>query len=389
MMSFGNGRRRALVALLPLLSILIAMAPQPVQAAGGIAMSGTFYAQDFEIPQGVEVSNESIYVVVFNESDSGFTVHLTATTPEEVELSLSEQDFPLQPGEQIKIYIGVRVGEDAVPGEYKLRVTAEGRPSGSEQGIQIATAVAQEASLKVTGEAAWIDVRVVSPSRAPVVAEVRLFKETQGTLHEFASSQTGTLETKVSLGHYIVYAYVGGKKLAEESIDMTAANERKEVILVVKTVYFANFGFVRNYYTESGELAFVKVVYQISNLYQPMADVEIILKVSLDGAALEEIPLLSLSELSLGETSGSWNYTPPQGWEKGGTYTLQAELYVGGKLYTTSLEEELEVTAPPAALMVRWTVLGGIIGTVLIIIAVIVLVILVRRRRVLRSLGRR
>ena len=239
------------------------------------------------------------------------------------------------------------------------------------------TAVAQEASLKVTGEAAWVNVRVVSPSGAPVVAVVRLFKETQGTLHEFASSETGTLETKVSLGRYIVFAYISGEKLAEKSIDITAANERKEVILVVKTVYFANFGFVRNYYTETGKLAFVKVVYQISNLYQPMADVEIILKVSLDGEALEEIPLLSLSELSLGDIGGSWEYTPPQGWE-GGTYTFQGELYAGGKLYATSLAEELEVTAPTGA-VVNWPLIGGIIAAVVIVAAGVVF--LVRRRR--------
>ncbi len=377
MTSFSNGGgRRATSTLLPLLSILIAMAPQPVQAAGGIGMAGTFYAQDFEIPQGAEVSNESIYVVVFNESDSEFTVHLTATAPEEVELLLSEQDVPLQPGEQIKIYIGVRVGEDAVPGEYKLTITAEGRPSGSEQGIQIMTAVAQEASLKVTGEAAWLAVAVVSPSGYPVVAAVRLFKEIQGTLREFASSQTGTLEAKVSLGRYIVRAYVGGKKLAEETVDITAANERKEVTLVVKTVYFANFGFVRHYYTETGELAFAKVVYQVSNLYQPMADVKLVLKVSLDGEALEEILLLSLSELSLGDIGGSWEYTPHQGWE-GGTYAFQGELYVGGKLYATSLPEELEVTAPSAA-VVNWPLIGGIIGGVV----VVALIVVQTRRRI-------
>lgn len=382
MMSFSNGRRRALSALLPLLSILIAMAPQPVQAAGGIGMAGTFYAQDFEIPQGVEVSNESIYVVVFNESDSEFTVHLTATTPEEVELLLSEQDFPLQPGEQIKIYIGVRVGEDAVPGEYKLTVTAEGRGSGTGEGIKIITAVAQEASLKVTGEAAWIAVAVVSPSGHPVVATVRLFKEIRGRRREFASSQTGTLEAKVSLGRYIVRAYVSGEKLAEETIDITAANERKEVTLVVKTIYFANFGFVRNYYTETGELAFAKVVYQVSNLYQPMADVELVLKVSLDGEALEEVPLLSLSELSLGDIGGSWEYTPPQGWE-GGTYTFQAELYVGGKLYTTSLEEQLEVELPSAGVTAPFNLLliVSIAASVLVIGMAILLVVLLRRRR--------
>lgn len=381
---FSHGRRgMLLVPLLLSISIAMALSPHPIQAGGGIAMSGTFYSQDFEIPQGVEVSNESIYVVLFNEGDTEMTVHLTATTLKEVELSFSEQDFPLKPGEQRKVYIGVRVGEDAVPGEYTLRVTAEARRSGTGEGVQIITAVAQEASLKVTGQAAWIAVAVVSPSGHPVVATVRLFKEIQGKRHEFASSETGTLEAKVSLGHYIACAYVGGKKLAEESVDISVENERKELSLVVKTVYFANFGIVLNYYTETGELAFAHIVYQVSNLYEPMADVELILKVSHDGEALEEVSLLSLSQLTLGDISGSRDYIPPGGWESG-IYTFQAELYVGGKLYTTSLEEQLTGVPPPAAPVVSWAVLGIIIGAILIIIAAIVSVILVRRRRAAR-----
>ena len=395
MRSLSNGRRGALVALLPILLILIAMAPQPVQAGGGIAMAGTFYSQDFEIPQGIEVSNESIYVVVFNESDSEFTVHLTTTTPKEVELSLSEQDFPLQSGEQRKVYIGVNVGEDAVPGEYKLTITAAGRPSSGDEGVRIMTAVAQEASLKVTGEAAWIDVRVVSPSRAPVMATVRLFKETQGKRREFACSETGTLETKVSLGRYIVYAYVSGEKLAEETVDITAANERKEVALTVKTVYFANFGFVRHYYDETGELAFVKVVYQVSNLLQPMADAELILKVRLNSEPLEEVSLLSLSELSMGQTSGSWEYSPRQGWEKGDIYGFRLELLAGGELYTISLEEELEVaaltaiTAPerekevvaPTSVTTPLNLLAIFIGGGVFLVAIIILVVIWQKRR--------
>ena len=51
--------------------------------------------------------------------------------------------------------------------------------------------------------------------------------------------------------------------------------------------------------------------------------------------------------------------------------------------------EVMQVTAPPAAPVVSWAVLGIIIGAILIIIAAIVSVMLVRRRRALRSLGQR
>jgi hypothetical protein len=51
--------------------------------------------------------------------------------------------------------------------------------------------------------------------------------------------------------------------------------------------------------------------------------------------------------------------------------------------------EVMEVTAPPAAPVVTWAVLGIVIGVILSVIAVIVSVMSVRRRRALRSLGQR
>ncbi len=372
------GKRGAFLAPLALLLVL-SLLGNVAHAQGGFAMSGTFGQQQFQIPQGAEVSGSTIYVVVFNEGDRDLQVRMASEAPFGVEALFSEDEFPLKPGEQMKVYVTVRVGENAVPGEYQLLVRAEAAPEKVE-GIAIGTAVAQRAKLTVTGQSALVEARVVSPDGQPVVAEVRLFKLIDGRENEFAFSNTGILEVKVSPGHYVARAYVGGKKLAEEFFDV-AAGETKTITLTVKTVYFAHFGIVLNYYTETGELAFVKVVYQISNLYQPMADVGLVLKVSLDGEALEEIPLLSLSELSLGDIGGSWEYTPPQGWEAG-TYTFQAELYVGGKLYTTSLEEELEVAAPTAVTApFNLLLIVSIAAGVLIIGMAILLVVVLRRRR--------
>lgn len=144
------------------------------------------------------------------------------------------------------------------------------------------------------------------------------------------------------------------------------------------------FGVTPNYHGETHKLAFASVIYEVNNLYEAMADAELTLKVSLDSEPLEEVSLLSLSQLELGEITGSRDYIPPRGW-KSGTYTFQAELYVGGKLYATTTEEEMEVSAP----VVNWVTLGKIIGSALILIAVTVSAILLRRRRLLQRLGQR
>lgn len=383
----GGGAKRIAPPLLLAALFLIGLwlgTPCPAWAGSGVAISGSFSNHVFQMPQGSEVSTPGIYVVVFNSGEEEFHVKMTYETPLGVEASLSDDDFHLEAGGQKKVFIGLKVSQDAVPGEYEISVSAECQRDAQGSGIQILGAAAQKATLKVTGEAAWIDVQVVSPDGDPVVAVVRLFKQIEGRSHEFAYSESGTLEAKVSTGHYTVSAYVAGNKLAEESFDVKA-NERKSVTLTVKTVYFGGFGIVRNYYTETGELAFAQVVYTINNLYEPVADVEVVLQVSLDGKPLEELSLTSLSQLSLGRVGGSYNYIPSEGW-KGGIYRFKLELYVEGKLYTTTLEEELDTGLPPsAAPVVSWAVLGKIIGGVLIIIAVIVSIILVRRRRARRA----
>ena len=110
-----------------------ALAALPVQA-GGLALSGTFYRQDFLLPQSSKLSSPDVYVVIFNNSDGDFGVKMTTETPPGVELVLSEDDFQLQPGEQKKVDIGVEVGTDAIPGEYTLKITAQSYKEA--QGIQ-------------------------------------------------------------------------------------------------------------------------------------------------------------------------------------------------------------------------------------------------------------
>ena len=57
------------VAALATLSLAV-----PVYAAGGFAMSGSFYAQEFQMTQGSTLYAPDVYVVVFNNSDKDLNV---------------------------------------------------------------------------------------------------------------------------------------------------------------------------------------------------------------------------------------------------------------------------------------------------------------------------
>ena len=345
-------------------------------------MAGTFSQQEFELPQGTEVSSPSVYVVVFNHLSEELNVQMLFTAPFGVEVLFDHAIFTLPAGGEQKVYITVKVTEDAVPGEYEIVVAAEATPKEGE-GLKIATASAQKASLVVTGESALIYARVVSPDGTPLKAQVRLFKVIEDKLNELAISETGILEVKIAPGIYKVIAYIAGRTLAEETVELKAG-ERKEITLVVRTVYFEQFGIEPNYNPDTELLAFIRIVYSINNLYQAVSNAEVTLVVNHDDNLLEQVSLILLSRLDMGRTGGSYSYVPAEGWQAG-NYSLKLELYIEGDFYNDSSEEELLVTLPaaPLGLNVVWWIVAGAASIVIAIVIVIVIVIIpvARRRR--------
>ncbi len=371
---WGARRIAPLIAFLFIASLFLA---PPAQAQGGFALSGSFYRQNFEIPQGSSVSGPDIYVVVFNNTAAELGVRITTQAPLGVKITLSQSDFTLPPGGQQQVLIGVEVSKDAAPGEYKISVTAESYKKGA-TGIQIMGAAGQSASLVVLGESASVTVRATSPEGQPVVATVRLYRVMAGQNYEVAYSETGTLETKVAPGNFIAAVYVGGEKMAEQSFAV-AAGEQKTITLSAATVYFEGFGIVPNYLKKTGELAFAQIVYTVRNLYKPVAEAEVILEVSHDGAPLAEISLATLSPLDMGRVGLNYNYIPAGGWA-GGSYGFRLRLKLDGKPYASTLEESLNVggsSAPGGGMSLA--VIGGIAAGVVIVAGG--LYFLVRKRR--------
>ena len=348
--------------LITLFSFLLT--PLPVKA-GGLAMSGSFYRQQFELPQGVNISSPDIYVVIFNNADDALKINMTTDAPMGVELALSEENFVLNAGEQKKVMVGVNVTEDAVPGKYELKISAEAYTEGA--GIKIVGSVAQTAALTIVGEAASVEVTTVNPSGEPVPAVVRLYKLVNGEKTDFGYSETGSLKIKVSPGKYLAEAYIAGEKLAEETFDITVGEE-KTITLTVKTVCFEGFGILPNYYNETGKLAFAQVAYTINNLYQTYPEAEVVLKMTFDGTPLEETTIATLTPLEKGRVELKYNYIPAGGWEDG-TYGLMLQLKLEGEPYATTLEEQLNVTGggiAGGASHSRYYIIGGVAAAVII-----------------------
>jgi hypothetical protein len=353
---------RGMIVVVPLLIVSCFLFPSSVAyAQGGIAISGTFSSKHFRIPQGSSIGGPDTYVVVFNNTYDTLRMKMAWEAPLGVEVEFSSEEFTLPSGGQEKVYITVSVSRHAVPGDCEVIAKVEAFPAQvvSTTGTTIVASAGQRARLTVTGESAQVSIKVLSVTGEPVVAQVRLFGVVEGKSTEFAFSEMGTLEARVSPGCYVACAYVGGKRIGEQSFEI-AAGENRNITLTVKTAYISGFGIIPNY--NSGELAFGKVVYTINNLYQPIADIAAILKVALNGKPVEEIKLLSLSVLDVGSVSGSYNYIPAAGWSSG-TYGFRIGLYAKGRLYAASSEKKMTVELPS---LTNWELIGGIAGIVVI-----------------------
>jgi len=150
-------RLRNLVLLTLLVITLLSIAfPIPAEAQG-LAISGTFYRQHFQLLPGETLRTPDIYLVVFNHEDEDISVKLITQTPPGVEIMLDQSSFPIPPGEQRKVEVGVSISTEAVPGEYLLVIAAEVQPTGGE-GITIAGAAEQQAKLTVLGEAGEVHI---------------------------------------------------------------------------------------------------------------------------------------------------------------------------------------------------------------------------------------
>jgi hypothetical protein len=375
---FIRGMARAIPTCLLLVLPVLAV-PSPVLAQGGVAISGTFYRQNFEIPQGSSASGPSIYVVILNTGSEEIQVRMSAEAPLGVNINLSENDFLLKPAEQEKVFVGVDVTLDAIPGKYTLDVTAESYKQGTE-GIKLMGAVGQSADLVVLGDSASVKVQTLSPTAEPVVTVVRLFKVVNNENFEVSYSNTGQLEATLSPGSYVVSSYMGGNMLAEKSFEI-ATGEEKTIVLTVATVFFEGFKIIPNYYPETEQLNFAELTYTINNLYQGFPAAKVLLEVAYEGSTKDEVELISIAPLETGRIGLKYNYQPKTGWKQG-SYAFHLQLDIDGKVYTVSAEEVLEVGKPSVDQSggvksggLPWPIIAGIVAGVIIVAGIIALVV--------------
>jgi hypothetical protein len=132
------------------------------------------------------------------------------------------------------------------------------------------------------------------------------------------------------------------------------------------------------------KLVFARIVYQMNQDCQSEPDARLMLTVFHDGEFIEQIPALSMGQISSDGKTGEFNYIPLPGW-RAGEYTFYAELYKGNSLVQKSQQQNMIVTPEAITKIASWWTLGTVIGVASILILILVGVIIYRKRDMLKE----
>jgi len=348
---------------LGIIFMLLIMTTAPCNATR-VAISGGFYAHTYVLTQGESIEGEELNVVIFNKMDKPVFVNVTYEAPEFIKVNLSSTGYLLNPGEYKKVYIKLKADEDAIPGNYTVKVIAIVYETEGDLPVKVIASAAQEAKVIITGEKAFVEVVAIDPvGNIAEVARIRLFKDD----YEIASAY-GKLEKKVTPGNYTAVAYLLNEEVARKSFTLKP-DEHKRVELRIRAIYFEFFN-VLPAVDKKGRIGYAQVIAVIKNLYRELPNTTVVLYVT--GNTNETVEIYKTSKLMLGRTEVKYNYIPKEGW-KDGKYIFQVMVISNGTIYAISPRKELEVSGMKPAEKL-WMI-------IMAIILLLILLLLRRRKR--------
>ena len=381
-------RRDSLLILALGLSLALLLSMPAVYAYIGV--SGDFYAHTYTVPIGGTVSGST--VVIYNPSNESIHVRMSYQVKPETELlkvNFSETEFTLKPGERKVVYVTLIAAPNCPPGNYTVIVGGEEIKQVGNESVA-APSGALKATVIVSGAGASVKVVTVDINGNPVPTSLVLLS--LPSKYPIKRSETGVIEARVAPGDYRTEAYLAGQLLNATEFHV-GPNEEKTIKLVVRTVYFLSFNVVPAKDSE-GRIGYAYIVATVRNLFKPLPNAKVVLRVYKDGEHLEDVEVSTLPQLPLNDTEFKYNYIPQGGW-KSGDYAFQMLLYSGGRLYAKTEVKTLEVTPEMAgtsatgsspsggAEKTNYYIYAGIAALVLALLALLAL----RKRSPIRVFG--
>jgi hypothetical protein len=133
-----------------------------------------------------------------------------------------------------------------------------------------------------------------------------------------------------------------------------------------------------NFNPSTKKLVYTVIVCKIDQPWETTTGYNILLSVSHDDNLVEQVPLMTSSQLKEDGQTGEFKYVPDTGW-KNGQYTFRMELYHGDNLVQTA--EFLPLIVESESSSISWMNLGAIIGCVFLAGVIALVVVLYFKRK--------
>ncbi|TFH39861.1 MAG: hypothetical protein E4G94_10515 [ANME-2 cluster archaeon] len=247
--------------------------------------------------------------------------------PSSLRWGLSPNSSIIEPGDHELVYITLKATEDAIPGNYIVKVIAIINEVKGDLPVKVLTSVAQEADVTISGEYGEVTVVALDPAgNITQNALIRLYRDK----YELANAN-GELEKRVAPGTYTARVYLLCEKVASEEFEV-APYEEKRVEFPIRSVDFELFDMLPAK-DELGNVEHIYTILVIKNLDRELPNASISLHVT--GAASEDLTIYSSPSLPSERTEIKYNYIPVSGW-KHGDYEFTARVTSDGVTYAIS-----------------------------------------------------
>ena len=359
----ANKRIISLVLLLVFMASLLSAVPVKAQSEGGIAISGSFYRHHYKLVPGESFSSPQIDIVVFNNYDRAIDVKLAAYVPDGVVIDIDQMLLTIPPHDSQKLSVGLTVGEEVVPGEYEIGISADVQPD-IEEGIAVVGSAELRTKLTVFGESGDVSVKVVTNEGEPFSGNIYLFLKQDNEVSAASYYNGSVLDDRLIPGEYLAQVYYNGEEVATDDFEL-AVDENKEVVLVVKTVSIFGLAATPQYDEQKKNIASARITYTIKNVYKPLKNISAVLNVYHRNKLVEELEMFTIPELEVGTQDNRYTYMPPAGW-KDGRYNFTVSIYSDGDLFQNQ--------SNPAELEVQAAGMGGMDWLIIVVVVVVLAV---------------
>ena len=290
-------------------------------------------------------------VTADNPSSAPIEVEFRAEAPPGLVITPEVERATVPPGGEVRVPFGIEVAGSLAPGDHAVTVELVRSDIVPVPGaVTNVPAVGSTFTIRTGGEPAGVTVRAVGAETGrPVEGQLSLaYLAPPSKPFEVARRQGSELRATVAAGDYEAAYWLGGRKLASETLSVGAGGS-ETVTLEVNSVSFVSVAATPE--EEDGRVVVADLRASVQNHLGPIeGDVALRARVLRDDVQIDEVVLEELTGLPTDVTESTTTYRPTGGFEPG-EYRFEFELISAEFTVQHSVRPTFTVPAPfPPAL---------------------------------------